>query len=95
MNTHLIFKGGKHNSVESLSDSDDIQSSVIGSISKLELHEDFNGKEHKKIGINSNMTANLQDDLVSDLAKKVDSSEYCMVESDMEAKDGWVVVIDQ
>ena len=93
MNTHLIFKGGKHNSVESLSDSDDIHSSVIGSISKLELHEDFNGKEHKKI--NSNITANLQDDLVSDLAKKVDSSEYCMVESDRETKDGWVVLIDQ
>ena len=62
----------------------------------MELHEDFNGKEHKKVGINSNITGNLQDDLVSDLAKKVDSSEYCMVESDrLETKDGWLVVIDQ
>ena len=78
-----------------MSDSDEIQSSVIGSISKLELHEDYNEKEHKTVGMNSNLIVNLQDDLVSDLAKKVDSSEYCMVESDMETKDGWLVVIDQ
>lgn len=83
--------GGKQNSVDSLSDSDDM---MIGSISKLELYEEFNGKEQTKIGINSNIASNLQDDLVSDLEKKVDSSEYCMVEKDRETKDGWLVVID-
>jgi len=72
---------------DSNSDGDDVlmKSSVIGSISKLELHEEFN------------MTDNLRDNLASDLEKKVDSSEYFMVkpDRDRETKDGWLVVIDQ
>lgn len=89
--------GGKNNSVDCLSDSDDVlmQSSIIGSISKLELHEDYSGKEQKKVEIDAKITDNLRDDLVSDLEKKVDSSEYCIVEADRETKDGWLVVIDQ
>ncbi len=78
-----------------MSDSDDVQSSVIGSISKLELHDDYIEREQKKAGINSNIADNLQGNLVSDLEKRIDSSEYFMVESDRETKDGWLVVIDQ
>ena len=98
-----ILIGDKQNIVDSLSDSnsdgDDVlmKSSIIGSISKLELHEEFNAKEQKKAGINANMADNLRDSLASDLEKKVDSSEYFMVkpDRDRETKDGWLVVIDQ
>lgn len=86
--------GGKLNTVDSLSDSDG-QSSVVGSISKLELHDEYIEREQKKAGINSNLADNVQDNLISDLEKKIDSSEYFMVESDRETKDGWLVVIDQ
>ena len=98
-----ILIGDKQNIVDSLSDSnsdgDDVlmKSSVIGSISKLELHEEFNAKEQKKASSNANMADNLRDNLASDLEKKVDSSEYFMVkpDRDRETKDGWLVVIDQ
>eukprot|EP00574_Skeletonema_japonicum_P010980 CAMPEP_0201729516 /NCGR_PEP_ID=MMETSP0593-20130828/19339_1 /ASSEMBLY_ACC=CAM_ASM_000672 /TAXON_ID=267983 /ORGANISM="Skeletonema japonicum, Strain CCMP2506" /LENGTH=218 /DNA_ID=CAMNT_0048221873 /DNA_START=34 /DNA_END=690 /DNA_ORIENTATION=- len=93
--TSSTSKGDKLNNVDSLSDSDDVQSSVIGSISKLELHDDYIEREQKKAGINSNISDNLQGNLVSDLEKRIDSSEYFMVESDRETKDGWLVVIDQ
>lgn len=89
-----IHIGGNLNNVDSLSDSD-AQSSVVGSISKLELHDEYIEREQKKAGINSNIDDNVKDNLVSDLEKKIDSSEYFMVESDRETKDGWLVVIDQ
>ncbi len=92
--TLSIQIGGKLNTVDSLSDSDG-QSSVVGSISKLELHDEYIEREQKKSGINSNAADNVQDNLISDLEKKIDSSEYFMVESDRETKDGWLVVIDQ
>eukprot|EP00984_Skeletonema_dohrnii_P037864 scaffold40425_cov150-Skeletonema_dohrnii-CCMP3373.AAC.1 len=68
--------GDKQNIVDSLSESnsdgDDVlmKSSVIGSISKLVLHDEFHAKEQKKDGINANMADNLRDCLASDLEKK-------------------------
>ena len=85
--------GDRKESFDSLSDSDDLlmQSSIIGHISKLELHE----KEQNRVGFDAKTTDKLRYDLVSDLEKKVESSEYCIVEADRETKDGWLVVIDQ
>lgn len=82
----------------SLSDSEDamLQSSIIGSISKLELHEDdCDGKERKIEGDYGRIADSLQDNTICVPGKKVDSSDYCIVEKERETKDGWLVVIDQ
>jgi hypothetical protein len=89
--------GSKKNNIVFLSDSGDVlmQSSIIGSISKLEVYGDINAKEQKKVEMDAKITDNLRDDLVSDLETKVDSSEYFIVEAERETNDGWLVVIDQ
>ena len=86
----------------SLSDSEDasedalLQSSIIGSISKLELHEDdCDGKERKIEGDCGRIADSLQDNTICVPGKTVDSSDYCIVEKERETKDGWLVVIDQ
>lgn len=84
--------GSKKNNIVFLSDS---SSSIIGSISKLEVYGDINAKEQKKVEMDAKITDNLRDDLVSDLETKVDSSEYFIVEAERETNDGWLVVIDQ
>ena len=95
----LILDDKKNNlGSVSLSDSEDalLQSSIIGSISKLELHEDdCDGKGRKIEGDCGRIADSLQDNTICIPDKKVDSSDYCIVEKERETKDGWLVVIDQ
>lgn len=81
-----------------MSDSEDtlLQSSIIGSISKLQLDEnDCDGIGRKIEGDCGRMINSLQDDEICTPDKRVDSSDYCIVEKERETKDGWLVVIDQ
>lgn len=89
----MFLGGGNDKHVSGLSDSDDmLLRSIVGSVSKLELHEDFEGKQKKEECIRTKIVCSIQDDLFCNPEKK-DDSEYCILENERET-DGWLVVND-